>query len=249
LKIDGEDTEGMSLSKAVSLIRGAKETEVVLTIYREGFTEPRDIIVIRGAIVVKSLELEFKDNIAYVKIRQFNAQTVPLFNDAIIEITQKPDIDGIILDLRYNPGGYLQAAIDVSGEWVNGEVVVKEKLRGGEEVLHKANKQARLDGIKTVVLVNGGSASGSEIVAGALQDLDRATIVGEQTFGKGSVQVLNDLKNGSSVKLTIAKWFTPSGSSIDGDGITPDIEVEMAEEDYNNYLDPQLDKAISIIKE
>jgi carboxyl-terminal processing protease len=98
-------------------------------------------------------------------------------------------------------------------------------------------------------LVNGGSASGSEIVAGALQDLDRATIVGEQTFGKGSVQVLNDLKNGSSVKLTIAKWFTPSGSSIDGDGITPDIEVEMAEEDYNNYLDPQLDKAISIIKE
>lgn len=248
LEIDGEETKGMSLSRAVSLIRGEKGTEVILTIYREGLTETKDIVIVRGAIKVKSLELEFKESIAYVKIRQFNAQTVPLFNDAIVEIMQTPNIVGVILDLRYNPGGYLQAAIDVAGEWVDGEVVVREKLRGGEEVAHSANRQARLDSYKTVVLVNAGSASGSEIVAGALQDLDRATIVGEQTFGKGSVQQLNNLKDGSSVKLTIAKWFTPNNNSIDGNGIIPDVEIEMTEEDYNSYLDPQLDKAISIIK-
>lgn len=249
LNIDGEETEGMSLSKAVSLIRGKEGTEVVLTIYRDGLTEAKDISIIRDAIKVKSLTLEFKDgNIAYVKIRQFNNQTIPLFNDAILEILKKSDVAGIILDLRYNPGGYLQGAIDVSGEWVNGEVVVKERLRNGEEVLHRADKQDRLSGYETVVLVNAGSASGSEIVAGALQDLDRATIIGTQTFGKGSVQKLNNLRDGSSVKLTIAKWFTPNGNTIEGDGITPDIVVEMSEDDYNNYRDPQVDRAIDIIR-
>ena len=248
LKIDGQDTKGMGLTKAVSLIRGAKGTKVILNIYRDGFKEPRDFEITRDAIRVKNLELEFKEgNIAYVKLRQFNGDTVPLFNDAIIEILKKPNLKGIIFDMRYNPGGYLQSAIDVAGEWVDGEVVVKEKLRGGEEVLHKSDKKDRLGGIKTVVLVNAGSASGSEIVAGALQDLGKATIVGEKTYGKGSVQKLNSLPDGSSVKLTVAKWFTPKGNSIDGNGITPDVAVEMMEEDYNSYKDPQLDRAIEII--
>ncbi|OGY44660.1 MAG: hypothetical protein A3B89_04225 [Candidatus Buchananbacteria bacterium RIFCSPHIGHO2_02_FULL_40_13] len=249
LEINGNETEGMSLSKAVSLIRGKSGTEVVLTVYRDGLAKPQEISIIREAIKVKSLELEFKDNnLAYIKIRQFNSETVPLFNDAVIEIIKKPEVAGIILDLRYNPGGYLQAAIDIAGEWVDGEVVVKEKLRGGEELLHRAgNQSAKLDKFKTVVLVNDGSASGSEIVAGALQDLDRATIVGEKTYGKGSVQKLIDLKDGSSIKLTVAKWFTPQGNSIEGDGITPDVEVEMTEDDYNNYRDPQLAKALEIL--
>lgn len=249
LKIDGQDTKGMGLTKAVSLIRGAKGTKVILNIYRDGFKEPKDFEITRDAILVKNLELEFKnDNIAYIKLRQFNGDTVPLFNDAIIEILKKPNLQGIILDLRYNPGGYLQSAIDVAGEWVDGAVVVKEKLRGGEEVPHKSNKKDRLGGFKTVILVNGGSASGSEIVAGALQDLSQATIVGEKTYGKGSVQKLNGLSDGSSVKLTVAKWFTPKGNSIDGDGITPDVAVEMTEADYNSYKDPQLEKAMEIIQ-
>src|SRR3989344_6661860 len=249
LEINGNETEGMSLSKAVSLIRGKSGTEVVLTVYRDGLAKPQEISIIREAIKVKSLELEFKDNnLAYIKIRQFNSETVPLFNDAVIEIIKKPEVAGIILDLRYNPGGYLQAAIDIAGEWVDGEVVVKEKLRGGEELLHRAGyPSATLNKFKTVVLVNDGSASGSEIVAGALQDLDRATIVGEKTYGKGSVQKLIDLKDGSSIKLTVAKWFPPQGNSMEGDGITPDVEVEMTEDDYNNYRDPQLAKALEIL--
>jgi len=247
LKINGEDTEGMSLIKAVNLIRGERGSEVVLTVYRDKLLEPKEISIIRDQIKVSSLDLEFKDNIAYVKVRQFNAQTIPLFNDAIIEIVKKAGVRGVILDLRYNPGGYLQGAIDMAGEWVNGDVVVKERMRGGEEIFHKANKVARLDQFKTVVLVNAGSASGSEIVAGALQDLEKAIIVGETTFGKGSVQKLINLKDGSSIKLTIAKWFTPNGNTIEGEGIIPDIEIEMTEDNYNNYLDPQLDKAIEII--
>ncbi|MEK7072564.1 MAG: S41 family peptidase, partial [Patescibacteria group bacterium] len=188
LEIDGNKTEDMSLNKAVSLIRGKSGTEVVLTIYRDGLKEPKKISIIREAIKVKSVEFEIKDNnIAYIKIRQFNSETVPLFNDAVLEILKRPNISGIILDMRYNPGGYLQAAIDVSGEWVDGEVVVKEKVRNGEEVLHRSNKSANLARFKTVVLVNDGSASGAEIVAGALQDLGKATILGTQTFGKGSV--------------------------------------------------------------
>lgn len=249
LEIDGNKTEGMSLSKAVSLIRGKQGTKVVLTIYRDGLKEPKKISITREAIIVKSVEFEWKDNnIAYIKIRQFNSETVPLFNDAVLEILQKPNIAGIILDMRYNPGGYLQSAIDVSGEWIDGEVVVKEKIRNGEEILHRANKSAKLDRFKTVVLVNTGSASGSEIVAGALQDWGKAVIVGVQTFGKGSVQKLINLKNGSSIKLTVAKWFTPKGNSIEGDGITPDVKVEMTEDDYNIFKDPQLDKALSIIR-
>jgi len=135
LEIDGVKTDTMSLTKAVSLIRGQRGTAVILTVYREGFMEPKKFTIIRQAITVKSLELEFKDNnIAYIKIRQFNDQTVPLFSEAVVEILKKPEIKGLILDLRYNPGGYLQGAIDVAGEWVDGEVVVKEKLRGGEEL-------------------------------------------------------------------------------------------------------------------
>lgn len=248
LKIDDLSTDGLSLDKAVDLIRGEKGTEVILTIYRDSFSEPREIKIVRGDINVKSLSWELRnDGIFYIKVRQFNGATIPLLNEAVIEILKQRNITGIILDLRYNPGGYLQGAIDMAGEWANGQPVVLEKSRDGQELSHSSNKNARLADYKTVVLVNSGTASGSEIVAGALQDYGLATIVGETTFGKGSVQEMLSLRDNSSIKITIAKWFTPNGRSIDLDGIVPDVEVLMSEEDYDNFADPQLDKAVEIL--
>ncbi|HLD28139.1 MAG TPA: S41 family peptidase [Patescibacteria group bacterium] len=249
LKIDDEDTLDMSLEEAVSKIRGEKGSEVILTIYRDGFIEAKDYTIVRDAINIKSVELEFKDgNIAYIKTRQFNNSTIPLLNDAIIKIVQRKDVRGIILDLRYNPGGYLQDAIDMAGEWIDNDTVVIEKKRDGQDYEYSSTKISRLAGIKTIILVNAGSASGSEIVAGALQDYAKATIVGEQTYGKGSVQEIIKLKDGSSIKLTIAKWYTPNGRSIDDEGVEPDVVVEMTEEDYNNFKDPQLAKALELIR-
>ncbi len=248
LEIDGQTTEGMGVDEAVSLIRGPQGTAVTLLVYREGQSSSKEISITREAINIKSVEWEIRsDNIAYLKIRQFNEMTMPLFNDAVLDILSRPDIRGIILDLRYNPGGYLQTAIDVSGEWINGKLVVSEKLRDGSEILHNSTKKARLDAYQTVVLVNAGSASASEIVAGALQDWGEGVIVGEKTFGKGSIQDLNNLSDGSSLKLTVAKWFTPQGRSIDDEGIEPDVAVEMIEADYDQFRDPQLDKAVEII--
>jgi carboxyl-terminal processing protease len=248
LMIDDYDTAGISLNKAVSLIRGEKDSVVNLTIYRDGFAEPTVFEVIRGSINVDSLTWEYLDDgLVHIKVRQFNDDTVPLFQSAIIDLMQR-DINGIVLDLRSNPGGYLQSAITMASEWVNGKVVVSEQLRSGEIVEHSANRPPRLDSYETVVLINSGTASGSEIVAGALKDWEEATIVGENSFGKGSVQSLYNLRDGSSIKLTIAKWFTPKGGSIEDGGITPDIEIELTEEDYNANLDPQLDKAIEILK-
>ena len=248
LEIDGQTTEGMGVDEAVSLIRGPQGTAVTLLVYREGQSSSKEISITREAINIKSVEWEIRsDNIAYLKIRQFNEMTMPLFNDAVLDILSRPDIRGIILDLRYNPGGYLQTAIDVSGEWINGKLVVSEKLRDGSEILHNSTKKARLDAYQTVVLVNAGSASASEIVAGALQDWGEGVIVGEKTFGKGSIQDLNNLSDGSSVKLTVAKWFTPQGRSIDDEGIEPDVAVEMIEANYDQFRDPQLDKAVEII--
>lgn len=250
IKVNGTSTEGMTATQAVTLIRGPKGTEVVLNIYREGFSEPKDIKIIRDQINVKSLTWEYKNynQIAWIKVRQFNDDTMPLFDKAINEISSKPEVKGIVLDLRSNPGGYLEVAIEMAGEWDGDKVVVSEKNRDGLETFHRAFKAARLNKYKTVVLVNDGSASASEIVAGALKDWGKATLVGLKTFGKGSVQELDDLSDGSQVKLTIAKWFTPSGQSIDEAGIEPDIKIELTDEDYNSDRDPQLDKALEILR-
>lgn len=248
VEINGKDASAMSLDQAISQIRGKKGTKVNLLIYREGFSSPKEFIIVRDAIVVKSVTWEQKGNVAHIKMRQFNDDTLPLFEGIIAEIAKNSGIKGIILDLRNNPGGYLQSAIDIAGEWIDSETVVSEKLRSGEEIKHRSERKARLDKYPTVVLVNGGSASASEIVAGALQDLSFAKIVGEKTFGKGSVQDLTQLEDGSSVKLTIAKWFTPKGRSIDEAGIEPDIEIELTDEDYNKDRDPQLDKAMELLK-
>lgn len=250
IKINGTSTEGMNANQAVNLIRGKAGSKVILTVYREGWKEPKDFEIIRGKIVVKSVSWSYESagTIAVIKVRQFNDDTLPLFNNAIKEILVKPQIKGIVLDLRNNPGGYLEVAVQMAGEWDGDKSVVFEKNRNGDQTNHPAYIIPRLTGYKTVVLIDGGSASASEIVAGALQDWGSAKLVGEKSFGKGSVQNLNDLPDGSQIKLTIAKWFTPSGRSIDEQGIEPDFKVALTEEDFNKDRDPQLVKALELLK-
>lgn len=248
IAIDDLDSTGISISEAVTLIRGDKGTEVVLkVIHKDGNEE--EVIVIRDQIQYASVKYEILENqIGYIKVSHFNEDTEELFNNAVNDLTNQ-NIDKIILDLRNNPGGFLTTAISMANHWIENGIIVKEKSRdSNRNQSFSASGQARFKDKNTVVLVNGGSASGSEIVAGALQDYGLATILGETTFGKGSVQDLTELSDGSSLKLTIAKWFTPNDRSISEEGIIPDLELELSTEDYNNDLDPQLDKAIEILK-
>ncbi len=248
LGINGEDTTGMSLDYAISKIRGPKGTEVILTIGRDGLEKVEEIKIIRDTIKIQSVKWEMlNDNIVHLKLRYFNEDTGDDFNKAVLDIAAK-NPKGVILDLRNNPGGFLDTAVAVSGEWVEDGVVVYEKLSNGLLKEHKAAGNARLKDFPTVILINEGSASGSEIVSGALKDHKLATLIGEKTFGKGSVQSLFSLEDGSSVKLTIAEWLTPNQNAIDGEGIEPDIKVELTEDDFNQDNDPQLDKAIEILK-
>ncbi len=245
--IDGEDTTGISLDYAVSEIRGHKGTEVVLTIGRDSFEELKEIKIVRDTIKIQSVKWEGLDNnLVHLNVHYFNEDTQDDFNKAVLDIISK-NPKGIILDLRNNPGGFLDTAVGIASEWVEDDVVVYERSSSGKMKKHKANGKARFKDFKTVVLVNEGSASGSEIVAGALKDYGLATLIGEQTFGKGSVQTIFPLENGSSVKLTIAEWLTPNENTIEEEGVEPDIEVELTEEDFNQDKDPQLDKAIEIL--
>ncbi|MFA6410175.1 MAG: S41 family peptidase [Candidatus Buchananbacteria bacterium] len=261
--IDGKDTTGISADFAVSLIRGQKGTKVKLTIVSNGSSEPKEISITRDRIEIDSVKFSKKDstgksetdegfslkdgNIAYIELLYFNENTLPEWN-RIVQKVLALNPKGIILDLRNNPGGFLNTAIEVTGEWVDSKNVVSERLRNGEKIDHSADRQPRFAQIPTVVLVNGGSASGSEIVAGALQDYGLAKLVGETTFGKGSVQDLKSFPDGSSVKLTIAEWLTPNGKNINEQGIKPDVEVKLTADDVKANKDPQLDKALEILK-
>ncbi|MDP3900144.1 MAG: S41 family peptidase [bacterium] len=254
LSINGETTNGMMLDLAVSKIRGEEGTEVTLNIWRESFEEPRDFNITRGKIIVKSVRWEFRpsrpdeaeDDIAYIEISNFNHDTADLFDRAIKELIAK-NSKGLILDLRNNPGGFLDTAIEMASEWVEGEIVVIEKFSEDNQREYLARGRARLKDLPTVVLVNEGSASASEIVAGALKDHGKATIIGQKTFGKGSVQELTELNDGSSLKITVAKWLTPNGISINDEGVSVDIEVDLIREDYEQDKDPQLDKAMEVL--
>jgi len=245
--IDGESTLGLSVDAAVKKIRGPKDSKVTLTIIRDDENKPLDISITRGVIVVKSVKTEFrKDGILIITVSSFNDDTLSLFQRAMQEALLK-NPKGIILDLRNNPGGYLDTAIAMASAWVPEGPVVIEQFSEGRREEYFSYGGAPLQDFKTVVLINAGSASASEIVAGALRDYKRATLVGTQTFGKGSVQGLRDLSGGSSLKVTVAKWMTPGGDYIDNKGISPDIELELSREDINNNLDPQLDKAVELI--
>lgn len=247
LAIDGEDTVGIFIDEAVRKIRGPKGTDVTLSVWRESFEEPQDFTITRAKIMVKSVKWEMRDeDIMVIKISHFNDDTEGLFDRAIRDVISK-NPKAIILDLRNNPGGFLETAIEVASEWVEEGVIVIEKFSEDNKNEYLTRGRARLAGFKTAVLVNEGSASASEIVAGALQDHGLAAIVGMQTFGKGSVQALEKLDDGSSVKITVAHWLTPEGHNINEEGITPDEEVDLTKEDYENDLDPQMEKAIEML--
>ena len=245
LKIEDTITDGLLIEEAVSMIRGEKGTEVVLTVNRKEFDRPQEISIVRDVIHVPIARWEMKENnIAYIKIYHFTSNLPSKFEDMVSEILRS-DADKIILDLRNNPGGFLEVSVDIAS-WLlpKGEVVVREEFRDGKNHEYKSKGYKHIQKFPVVVLVNGGSASASEIVAGALHDIRGIQLIGEKTFGKGSVQQLENFKDGSSIKITVAKWLTPSGISIADEGLTPDIEVELTSEDYDNDKDPQLEKAL-----
>jgi len=244
--IDGESALGLTVNAAVKKIRGQKGTEVTLTIIR-GEGKPTDIKIVRDQIFVASIKTEMRaDGIYVIKVSSFNSDTNELFKKAVAEIVAKQP-KGIILDLRNNPGGYLETAVTMASEWIEAGPVVAEQFGENKRDEHFSDGSARLKNFKTIVLINQGSASASEIVAGALRDYKKATLVGETSFGKGSVQTVKDLSDGSSLKVTVAKWLTPAGDSIDDKGIEPEIKVELTENDVNKDLDPQFKKALELL--
>jgi len=251
LKINDISSTDLTIEEAVTLIRGLKGTEVILTIFREGWDKSKEIKIIRDTILVPSLKWELKNqDIAYIKIYQFSEKASLDFMLAAIEILNSPT-KKIILDLRDNPGGYLEVAQDIAGWFLErGDIVAIEDFGSKHEKKeYKAEGPSRFLEYPVVILINQGSASGSEILAGALRDNRQIKLIGEKSFGKGSVQELEELREGSSLKITVAKWLTPKGDTITDKGLETDIKVEMTEEDYEQDKDPQLDKAIEIINE
>lgn len=243
--IDDKSALGITVEEAVSKIRGDAGTDVKLTIIR-GDTQ-KDYTITREKIVVPSVNSRIENGIGIIKISRFAEDTVTLANKAATDFSTA-NVKGIVLDLRNDSGGYLSAAVNVAGLWIDGKPVVQQ--RRGKVVTHteKAKKGALLGNIPTVVLINGGSASASEIVAGALQDYKLATLIGETSYGKGSVQELEKLSDGGLLKVTVARWYTPNGNNIDKEGITPDIEVKLSEKDIQSNVDSQLNKALEVLK-
>ncbi len=248
LSIDKHTTFGMDVNTAVMNIRGPATSSVELAILRSGWDKPRDFTIHRAKINVPSVMFSMKPgNVAYLRVMQFNEDTTPELNQAIKEILANK-ASGIILDLRSNPGGYLDAAVTMASEWVGSGVIVSEKFSNGSRNVHASEGMHRLTGIKTIVLVNKGSASASEIVAGALQDTKTATIIGETTFGKGSVQDYQNLPDGSALKITVAEWYTPNDNNINDKGITPDVMIKENFEKEEVGQDVVMDKALELLK-
>ena len=245
--IDNVVSIGMDASVAVQKIRGKAGTPVVLTIMRNGFTKTKEFSIIREKINIPAVTFSIKNkNVAYLRIMQFNQNTLPDFEKYIKQIQNKK-ITKLIVDLRNNPGGYLDTAVDMASKWVPEGKIVVEKFSNGDVNNRFTSGDHPLQNFKTVVLVNGGSASASEILAGALQDHKKATIVGEKTFGKGSVQDYENLSDGSSLKITVALWYTPNDKNINDEGIKPDVEVK---EDWSKEKigeDIMIKKALDIL--
>ncbi|NCO23383.1 hypothetical protein COW09_00210 [bacterium (Candidatus Moisslbacteria) CG12_big_fil_rev_8_21_14_0_65_36_11] len=246
--IDKKSTAGMSAEEAASLIRGRKGASVVLTIWREGWDLPKDFEVVRDRIKIKIVEWEKKENgVVYLKISHFSDNTWSEFKKAAGEILKaKPK--ALIFDLRNNPGGYLETAVDVAGYWLGQDVVTFSENVKGERKEYRANGRGEFASLKTIILINKGSASGAEILAGALKDYKKAVLIGETTFGKGSIQEMETYSDGSGLKLTVAYWYTPNNTLINDSGIKPDIEVLLSLEDFDKDKDPQLQRALEEIK-
>jgi len=231
LKIDGVSTSGMGLYEAILKVRGPKGTSVNLLMLHPGETEPVEIVIIRDEIEIASVSFEMRGDIAYINISAFNERT----NEELTPVLEAIDAQnaiGIIIDLRNNPGGIVEAVVDVASRFLDeGEVIFSIRDNEGNLETIKANSQEITTDLPMVVLVGAFSASGSEVLSGAFKDHGRATIAGKTTFGKGSVNYLIQLEDGSGLYITSARWLTPDGSLIEGEGITPDIELELTGED------------------
>jgi len=251
LKIDNVETRGMDISTAVSRIRGPKGTQVTFLVMREGFTEPREIKVTREVINVPIVTTKARsDGVFVIELQSFTANSPELFRRALREFVESGS-RSLVLDLRGNPGGYLEAAVDMASWFLpTGRVVVTEDYGGNaESVVHRSRGYDVFnENLRMVMLVDRGSASASEILAGALQHYGIAKMVGDRTFGKGSVQELVEITSDTALKITVARWLGPDGEQIPLDGIVPDVEIKNTEEDVKAGKDPQLEKAIEILK-
>lgn len=247
-KVDGEEVTGLAPESVANKVRGAAGSEVTLTVVRG--REELDFKMTREKINNVSAYVEYSNNTAIITILRFDNDTGNIVKGIANEINSK-GINSIIVDLRGNGGGYVNAARDVLSLWIDGDLIMDQRsISGVNNEKYFANRgQAILRGKKTIVLTNGTTASAAEIMAGALRDYDQATIVGEKSYGKGSVQVVRELAGGNRLKVTIAKWFTPNGVNITGEGIVPDVEVERSFDDINQDRDPQLDRAKQLINE
>jgi len=254
--VNASSTQNLSVEEVVEQIRGPKGTPVTLTLVRAGKDKPFDVKIIRDTILIKSVKWGYKEvdvngqkkTVAVITLSEFGDDTQALFDQAVNEILTK-NVSGIIVDLRNDPGGYLQTAVDVASNWVKaGDVVVSEAHSDGTTEKYTATGNPRLSNYKTIVMINGGSASAAEILSGALHDHGFAKLLGEKSFGKGSVQQLVDLPGGSAVKVTIAKWITPGGVNLNHNGLDPDIVVKLTEDDIKAGKDPQMDKALELLK-
>ncbi len=254
LKVDDKTTTDLTLDEAVQMIRGEKGEPVRLLVARENWEKEKEITIIRDKIKIPILSWEMvnaeknQNNFAHIKFHHFTENSVSEFSKALQEINNS-QAEGIILDLRNNPGGYLNVAVDIASWFLpKGEIVVKETFGNGkEDIIYRSKGYQGLENMPVTILINQGSASASEIVAGALRDSKNIPIVGQKSFGKGSVQQMDKLKGGANIKITVAKWLTPAGVSINENGITPDYEIEITEEDIDEMKDPQLDKALEVL--
>lgn len=247
LKVNDQDASTWSTDKTVSMIRGDKGTTVKLAVVRG--QEQKEFSIVRDQIINPSVKSEVTgDNIGYLRISRFADTDTATLSLKAAEGFKAKNVRGVILDLRGNGGGYVTAARAVASLWLRNKVVVEQRRDNVVVETQRSDDNAPLEGIPTIVLVDGGSASASEIVSGALHDNNAATLVGQKTFGKGSVQDMPSISSGGILKVTIAKWYTPKGKNIHKEGIMPDVVVPISDDDIKNGRDPQKDKAIDLLK-
>ena len=243
-----KDTTGLSVEEAVDIIRGEKGTDVILTMFREGDKQSKDVTLTRDIIDVPSTEIDWVDNggIAWIRVNKFGEKTLDEWNKIVDEVLAKK-AKGVVLDLRNNPGGYLQRAVDLASEFIADGTVVMQRNKDNTETF-TVNHKGRLVGMPMVTLINKGSASASEILSGALRERLGTKLIGENSFGKGTVQEAQELPNGAGLHITIAEWLMPSGLNIHGVGLKPDVEVKYVYDEKKPLEDNQLNKAVEVLK-
>lgn len=247
LRVNDESTEGLAVHETVTKIRGPEGSNVILTIFRDGWEQPKDITITRAKITLPTLEYEMKGDLVHIQLLGFNANSIRLFYEAMLDALGK-GAKGIVLDLRNNPGGFLDVAIDFAGWFLENDALIAKEVGIDIDREFRARGNAAFVDFPVVILINKGSASASEILAGALQQQRGIKLVGEKSFGKGTVQQIETLKDESSLKVTIAHWILPDGSILEEEGLEPDVAVELTDEDVENKRDPQLEKALEILR-